>query len=133
MDRLENQETIINKDLILPYLDQDEVIFLDYLYDFIFLIEEPSRIVEREEELDLANGEKFAILIENGEVTKSHEKTFTTTRTYQLNENLITLMPSLKPPKMFKPKDIVNIKVKSDKLHVEDQTLQGRLRLLWKK
>lgn len=117
VDRLENQETIINKDLILPYVDQDQVgSFLDYLEDFIFLIEEPSRIVEREEELDLANGEKFAILIENGEVTKSHEKTFYNYKDIvdKLNEKtLITFNALLKPPKMFKPKDIVNIKVKS--------------------
>lgn len=117
VDRLENQETIINKDLILPYVDQDEVgSFLDYLDDFIFLIEEPSRIVEREEELDLTNGEKFAILIENGEVTKTHEKTFYNYKDIveELNEKtLITFNALLKPPKMFKPKDIVNIKVKS--------------------
>ncbi|MDK7754254.1 MAG: transcription-repair coupling factor [Peptoniphilus harei] len=117
VDRLENQETIINKDLILPYVDQEEVgSFLDYLDDFIFLIEEPSRILEREEELDLANGEKFAILIENGEVTKSHEKTFYNYKDIveKLNEKtLITFNALLKPPKMFKPKDIVNIKVKS--------------------
>ncbi|MHC5098745.1 transcription-repair coupling factor, partial [Peptoniphilus genitalis] len=114
---MENQETIINKDLILPYVDQEEVgSFLDYLDDFIFLIEEPSRILEREEELDLANGEKFAILIENGEVTKSHEKTFYNYKDIvdKLNEKtLITFNALLKPPKMFKPKDIVNIKVKS--------------------
>lgn len=117
VDRLENQETIINKDLILPYVDQDQVgSFLDYLDDFIFLIEEPSRIVEREEELETANGEKFAILIENGEVTKSHEKTFYNYKDIidKLNEKtLITFNALLKPPKMFKPQDIVNIKVKS--------------------
>ena len=117
VDRLENQETIINKDLILPYVDQDQVgSFLDYLDDFIFLIEEPSRIVEREEELELANGDKFAILIENGEVTKAHEKTFYNYKDIidKLNEKtLITFNALLKPPKMFKPQDIVNIKVKS--------------------
>lgn len=117
VDRLENQETIINKDLILPYVDQDQVgSFLDYLDDFIFLIEEPSRIVEREEELELANGDKFAILIENGEVTKAHEKTFYNYKDIidKLNEKtLITFNALLKPPKMFNPQDIVNIKVKS--------------------
>ncbi|WP_288961325.1 transcription-repair coupling factor [uncultured Peptoniphilus sp.] len=117
VDRLENQETIINKDLILPYVDQDQVgSFLDYLDNFIFLIEEPSRIVEREEELELANGDKFAILIENGEVTKAHEKTFYNYKDIidKLNEKtLITFNALLKPPKMFKPQDIVNIKVKS--------------------
>ena len=117
VDRLENQETIINKDLILPYVDQDQVgSFLDYLDDFIFLIEEPSRIVEREEELELANGDKFAILIENGEVTKAHEKTFYNYKDMidKLNEKtLITFNALLKPPKMFNPQDIVNIKVKS--------------------
>lgn len=117
VDRLENQETIINKDLILPYVDQDQVgSFLDYLDDFIFLIEEPSRIVDREEELELANGDKFAILIENGEVTKSHEKTFYNYKDIidKLNEKtLITFNALLKPPKMFNPQDIVNIKVKS--------------------
>ncbi len=117
VDRLENQETIINKDLILPYVDQDQVgSFLDYLDDFIFLIEEPSRIVEREEELEIANGDKFAILIENGEVTKAHEKTFYNYKDIidELNEkNLITFNALLKPPKMFNPQDIVNIKVKS--------------------
>ena len=117
VDRLENQETIINKDLILPYVDQDQVgSFLDYLDDFIFLIEEPSRIVEREEELETANGEKFAILIENGEVTKAHEKTFYNYKDIidKLNERtLITFNALLKPPKMFNPQDIVNIKVKS--------------------
>ena len=117
VDRLENQETIINKDLILPYVDQDQVgSFLDYLDDFIFLIEEPSRIVEREEELETANGEKFAILIENGEVTKAHEKTFYNYKDIidKLNEKtLITFNALLKPPKMFNPQDIVNIKVKS--------------------
>lgn len=117
VDRLENQETIINKDLILPYVDQDQVgSFLDYLDDFIFLIEEPSRIVEREEELETSNGEKFAILIENGEVTKAHEKTFYNYKDIidDLNEKtLITFNALLKPPKMFKPQDIVNIKVKS--------------------
>ena len=117
VDRLENQETIINKDLILPYVDQDQVgSFLDYLDDFIFLIEEPSRIVEREEELEIANGDKFAILIENGEVTKAHEKTFYNYKDIidKLNEKtLITFNALLKPPKMFKPQDIVNIKVKS--------------------
>ena len=117
VDRLENQEAIINKDLILPYVDQDQVgSFLDYLDDFIFLIEEPSRIVEREEELETANGEKFAILIENGEVTKSHEKTFYNYKDIidKLNEKtLITFNALLKPPKMFNPQDIVNIKVKS--------------------
>lgn len=117
VDRLENQETIINKDLILPYVDQDQVgSFLDYLDDFIFLIEEPSRIVEREEELETANGDKFAILIENGEVTKSHEKTFYNYKDIidKLNEKtLITFNALLKPPKMFNPQDIVNIKVKS--------------------
>ena len=117
VDRLENQETIINKDLILPYVDQDQVgSFLDYLDDFIFLIEEPSRIVEREEELETANGEKFTILIENGEVTKAHEKTFYNYKDIidKLNEKtLITFNALLKPPKMFKPQDIVNIKVKS--------------------
>ena len=117
VDRLENQETIINKDLILPYVDQDQVgSFLDYLDDFIFLIEEPSRIVEREEELEIANGDKFAILIENGEVTKAHEKTFYNYKDIidKLNEKtLITFNALLKPPKMFNPQDIVNIKVKS--------------------
>ena len=117
VDRLENQETIINKDLILPYVDQDQVgSFLDYLDDFIFLIEEPSRIVEREEELEIANGDKFAILIENGEVTKAHEKTFYNYKDTidKLNEKtLITFNALLKPPKMFNPQDIVNIKVKS--------------------
>ena len=117
VDRLENQEIIINKDLILPYVDQDQVgSFLDYLDDFIFLIEEPSRIVEREEELETANGEKFAILIENGEVTKAHEKTFYNYKDIidKLNERtIITFNALLKPPKMFKPQDIVNIKVKS--------------------
>ena len=117
VDRLENQETIINKDLILPYVDQDQLgSFLDYLDDFIFLIEEPSRIVEREEELELANGDKFAILIENGEVTKAHEKTFYNYKDIidKLNEKtLITFNALLKPPKMFNPQDIVNIKVKS--------------------
>ena len=117
VDRLENQETIINKDLILPYVDQDQVgSFLDYLDDFIFLIEEPSRIVEREEELETANGEKFAILMENGEVTKAHEKTFYNYKDIidDLNEKtLITFNALLKPPKMFNPQDIVNIKVKS--------------------
>lgn len=117
VDRLENQETIINKDLILPYVDQDQVgSFLDYLDNFIFLIEEPSRIVEREEELELANGDKFAILIENGEVTKAHEKTFYNYKDIidKLNEKtLITFNALLKPPKMFNPQDIVNIKVKS--------------------
>lgn len=117
VDRLENQETIINKDLILPYVDQDQVgSFLDYLDDFIFLIEEPSRIVEREEELETANGEKFAILIENGEVTKAHEKTFYNYKDIidKLNEKtLITFNALLKPAKMFNPQDIVNIKVKS--------------------
>ena len=117
VDRLENQETIINKDLILPYVDQDQVgSFLDYLDDFIFLIEEPSRIVEREEELEIANGDKFAILIENGEVTKVHEKTFYNYKDIidKLNEKtLITFNALLKPPKMFNPQDIVNIKVKS--------------------
>ena len=117
VDRLENQETIINKDLILPYVDQDQVgSFLDYLDDFIFLIEEPSRIVEREEELETSNGEKFAILIENGEVTKAHEKTFYNYKDIidKLNEKtLITFNALLKPPKMFNPQDIVNIKVKS--------------------
>ena len=117
VDRLENQETIINKDLILPYVDQDQVgSFLDYLDDFIFLIEEPSRIVEREEELETANGEKFAILIENGEVTKAHEKTFYNYKDIidKLNEKtIITFNALLKPPKMFNPQDIVNIKVKS--------------------
>lgn len=117
VDRLENQETIINKDLILPYVDEDQVgSFLDYLDDFIFLIEEPSRIVEREEELEIANGDKFAILIENGEVTKAHEKTFYNYKDIidKLNEKtLITFNALLKPPKMFNPQDIVNIKVKS--------------------
>ena len=117
VDRLENQETIINKDLILPYVDQDQVgSFLDYLDNFIFLIEEPSRIVEREEELEIANGDKFAILIENGEVTKAHEKTFYNYKDIidKLNEKtLITFNALLKPPKMFNPQDIVNIKVKS--------------------
>ncbi|WP_295149463.1 transcription-repair coupling factor [uncultured Peptoniphilus sp.] len=117
VDRLENQETIINKDLILPYVNQDQVgSFLDYLDDFIFLIEEPSRIVEREEELETSNGEKFAILIENGEVTKAHEKTFYNYKDIvdDLNEKtLITFNALLKPPKMFNPQDIVNIKVKS--------------------
>ena len=117
VDRLENDENILNKDLILPYVDEDEVSsFLDYLDDYIFLIDEPTRIVEREEELAQQNGEKFAILIENGEVTKAHEKTFYSYKDLvdKLNEeNLITFNALLKPPKSFKPKDIVNIKVKS--------------------
>ncbi|NMW85946.1 transcription-repair coupling factor [Peptoniphilus sp. AGMB00490] len=117
VDRLENDENILNKDLILPYVDEEELSsFLDYLDDFIFLIDEPSRIVEREDELVVANGEKFAVLIENGEVTKSHEKTFYDYKeiVYKLNENeIITFNALLKPQKMFNPKDIVNIKVKS--------------------
>ena len=117
VDRLENDENILNKDLILPYVDEGEVSsFLDYLDDFIFLIDEPTRIVEREEELALQNGEKFALLIENGEVTKAHEKTFYSYKDLvdKLNEeSLITFNALLKPPKSFKPQDIVNIKVKS--------------------
>lgn len=117
VDRLENDETILNKDLILPYVNGDELSsFLDYLDNFIFLIDEPTRIVEREDELLVANGEKFAILIENGEVTKVHEKAFYDYKdiVYKLNENeVITFNALLKPPKMFTPKDIVNIKVKS--------------------
>ena len=117
VDRLENNEAILNKDLILPYIDEDEVgSFLDYLDDFLFLIEEPTRILEREDELELANGEKISILIENGEVTKAHENTFYNYKDIvdRLNEKtLITFNALLKPPKMFKPQDIVNIKVKS--------------------
>ncbi|MGF0095721.1 transcription-repair coupling factor [Peptoniphilus sp. SGI.035] len=117
VDRLENDETILNKDLILPYVNGDELSsFLDYLDNFIFLIDEPTRIVEREDELLVANGEKFAILIENGEVTKTHEKAFYDYKdiVYKLNENeVITFNALLKPPKMFTQKDIVNIKVKS--------------------
>ncbi|MDY3901989.1 transcription-repair coupling factor [Peptoniphilus sp.] len=117
VDRLENDETILNKDLILPYVNEDELSsFLYYLDNFIFLIDEPTRIVEREDELLVANGEKFAILIENGEVTKAHEKAFYDYKdiVYKLNENeVITFNALLKPPKMFTPKDIVNIKVKS--------------------
>ena len=49
-------------------------------------------------------------------MTKSHEKTFYNYKDLvdKLNrERIITFNALLKPPKMFKPQDIVNIKVKS--------------------
>lgn len=60
VDRLENDESILNKDLIIPYIEESDLSsFLDYLDNFIFLIDEPSRIIEREDELFVQNGEKF--------------------------------------------------------------------------
>lgn len=117
VDRLENDESILNKDLIIPYVEESDLSsFLDYLDNFIFLIDEPSRIIEREDELFVQNGEKISMLIEKGEVTKSHEKTFYDYKyiVERLNENkIVTFNSLLKPPKMFSPQDIVNMKIKS--------------------
>lgn len=117
VDRLENDKSILNKDLIIPYVEESDLSsFLDYLDNFIFLIDEPSRIIEREDELFVQNGEKISMLIEYGEVTKSHEKTFYDYKyiVERLNENkIVTFNSLLKPPKMFSPQDIVNMKIKS--------------------
>ncbi|MBU5668261.1 transcription-repair coupling factor [Peptoniphilus sp. MSJ-1] len=115
IDKLENGENVLNKDLILPYVGEYSS-FLDYLDDFIFFIDEPTRIIEREEEIFVNNNEKIAALCESGEVTKSHEDAVINYLDIveRLNEEKIaTFNALLKPPKMFKPKDIVNITVKN--------------------
>jgi len=116
VDKLENGENVLNNDLILPYVDENISSFLDYLDDFIIFIDEPTRIIERQEEIFVSNNEKIATLAESGEVTKSHENSFYNYLDIvdRLNEGKVaTFNALLKPPKMFKPKDIVNITVKS--------------------
>ncbi len=117
IDKLELKENVNNTDLILPYVDEDKVSsLLDYMEDFVFFIGEPNRIIERQEEINLQNNDKISNLIAHGEVTKAHENVV-----YNHNDiisklksqKVVTFNSIVKPPRDFRPEDIINLKLKS--------------------
>lgn len=117
IDKLSLKENVNNTDLIIPYVDEEKISsLLDYMDDFVFFIEEPNRVLERQEEIQLQNNDKIANLISHGEVTKAHSNViynYADIIADLKTRKIVTFNSILKPPREFKPKDIINLKLKS--------------------
>lgn len=116
-DRLVENEHIVNPDLIIPYI-QDEKLssIIDYIReDFLCLIEDPNKILERERDLEKEEKLRISDMILYGEAFKEHEEIFYNVDEYVerlKNLKLLTLNPLLKSPKEFNPRAIINFKMK---------------------
>ncbi|MET3617951.1 transcription-repair coupling factor (superfamily II helicase) [Peptoniphilus olsenii] len=117
IDKLSIGENVNNTDLIIPYVDENKVSsIIDYMEDFVFFIDEPNRSIERQAEIALQNSEKISNLITHGEVTKAHENVVYNYNDIIANLNnkkLVTFNTIVKPPKEFRPQDIINLKLKT--------------------
>lgn len=117
-NRLVEDEYIQNPDLIIPFLNEDKLSgIIDFIgEDTISILNEPKQILEREETLELENSETITEMITFGEALPSHKNIYYP----YLNiidklrkRNLLTLNALLTSPKEFRPKAIVNFKMKS--------------------
>lgn len=118
VDKLTAQEHIPNPDLIIPYLSEDRLgTILDYFTEEpLMILEEPTRMLEREESVEKDVKSSLMDMIAFGEAMKSHEKIYYTPHDMIekiKQRQMITLHSLLKAPKEFSPRGIVNFKMKS--------------------
>lgn len=117
-ERLEADEYIQNPDLIIPYIDEKKLTnilgFMDK--DVVTVLNEPNQIIEREKSIEEENSISISDMIVFGEALPGHQKIYYS----YLNiidelkkRNLICLNSLLTSPKEFRPKTIVNFKMKS--------------------
>lgn len=118
VDKLSHHEHVANPDLVVPYLDASRTAsLLDYFSEKpLIVIEEPGRMMERENTLEEETKTSLMDMISFGEAMKSHEQLY-----YPPQEMLsrvkhyqtVTLNMLLKAPKEFFPRAIVNVKMKT--------------------
>nr|WP_252187742.1 transcription-repair coupling factor [Anaeromonas frigoriresistens] len=115
-ERIQNNLTIENVDVILPYMVDDLSNVIEYFGDdVVTLVDEPTRIHENVDSLNKDFIEKYRELYSSGEVLKSHHNIYFP---YDdmieiLNEKrIVTVTGLLKNNPDFKPKKIINILTK---------------------
>lgn len=117
IERIQNNLTIENIDIILPYMIKDLSSIIEYLAkDAVVLVDEPTRINESVDSLNKGFIEKYRELYSSGEVLKSHQKVYfpyTDMLEVLNNKKVITVSGLLKNNPNFKPKKIINILTKS--------------------
>lgn len=117
-DKLSHNESIANLDLVIPYIQEERLAsILDYFDPKpLILLEEPQRILEREEELETEIKSSLADLISFGEAMGGHENIFYSHRHMRekiKESQIITLNTLLKIPEEFRSGIIVNFNMKS--------------------
>lgn len=117
IERLGGDFQVNNWDLLLPFIDEK---YLSSIFDYfskpLIIIEDPRKILERDNSDLRTYLENLKELILNGEALKEHENVSFKSQALieKLNEDkVLTLNTLLNPPSDFTPKDIVNFKLKS--------------------
>lgn len=135
IERIQNNLTIDNMDIILPYMTKDLSNIIEYMTkDAVILLDEPNRIDENVESLNKEFVEKYRELYVTGEVLKSHQDIYIV---YDdmieifKNKNIVTVTGLLKNNTNFKPKKIINILTKGvQAFHNKIDILQNELKNL---
>ena len=116
INKVRNQLSVTNLDLIIPFIEDELSSLIDYLKeDSIVIVDEPNRVEESLKQSEMDFLEKYTNLFESGEVLSTHKDIL-----YSLDEinshiekNIVlTSTNILKSNPVFKPKDIINFAVK---------------------
>ncbi|MGO1368176.1 transcription-repair coupling factor [Senegalia sp. (in: firmicutes)] len=117
IEKINNNLSIENSDIVLPYMINDLSNVIDFFKNNVsILIDEPNRIDENMKSLNEEFLEKYRELYESGEVLNSHKNIFCD---YEdmiellKEKNILTITGLLKNNKNFKPKKIISISTKS--------------------
>lgn len=117
IEKLKEGVAVKNMDFLIPYVKESLGSLLDYLKeDSIVLVDEPSRVAESIEELELSYKSKIAELEELGEATSSHEKIYYSKKEViqKLQERQMLLSSDIaKKSSLFRSSAAVNINTKS--------------------
>lgn len=118
VDLLNQEESISNYDLILPYIDEEDLSSVIDYYDEdpIVIFEEPKRSLERAERFEVEEKDNLSEMMSFGEALKVHENvrySYHETINNLKKKDIINLNTLLIPTKEFQAKSIYNYKMKS--------------------
>lgn len=75
IEEIENNSSIENMDLLIPYLDNNNYSIFDYLAeDSLIIFDDLSKLISISNEMDQFNSEDIENRIENGEILDSHRE-----------------------------------------------------------
>lgn len=117
IEKIDTGLSIENIDMLIPYMSMEFSNILDYLAkDAVVLVDSPNRIEESVDTLQQDFRSKYTDLFEQGEVLRRHEDIYISYDEIipKIKDNVcITIDSILKANKRFKPKEIINVMVKS--------------------
>lgn len=117
IEKLKEGVAVKNIDFLIPYIKERLGSLADYLKeDAIVVVEEPSRVAERIDEMELDYKSKVAELEERGEVTSTHEKVYYSKKEVvkKLQERKLVLSSDIaKKDPLFGPSAAISISTKS--------------------